>query len=47
MGQEITPIVLDVEGRTVELKGTADNQYGKWRRILKDIYQRDNAQIAE
>ena len=47
MGQEITPIVLDVEGRTVELKGTADNQYGEWRRILKDIYQRDNAQIAE
>ena len=47
MGQEITPIVLDVEGRTVELQGSVDNQYGEWRRILKDIYQRDNAQIAE
>ena len=47
MGQEITPIVLDVEGRTVELQGSVYNQYGEWRRILKDIYQRDNAQIAE
>ena len=47
MGQEIAPIVMDVEGRTVELQGSVDNQYGEWRRILSNIYQRDNAQIAE
>ena len=38
LGSEITPFVLDIEGKTIELKGTADTQYMEWRRILKDIY---------
>jgi hypothetical protein len=38
LGAEITPFVLDIEGRTIELTGTADAQYQQWRRILKDIY---------
>jgi len=38
LGAEITPFVLDIEGKTIELKGTADVQYEQWRRILKDIY---------
>ncbi len=47
LGGEITPIVLDVEGRTIELKGTADTQYAEWQRILKDIYAEDNVRISE
>ncbi|MFT4721670.1 MAG: hypothetical protein ACI9SB_002847 [Candidatus Azotimanducaceae bacterium] len=38
LGAEITPHVLSIEGRTIELTGTADVQYQEWRRILKDIY---------
>ncbi|MFT5561904.1 MAG: outer membrane lipoprotein SlyB [Candidatus Azotimanducaceae bacterium] len=38
LGAEITPFVLDIEGKTIELEGTADVQYDEWRRILKDIY---------
>lgn len=38
LGAEITPFVLDIEGKTIELEGTADAQYEQWRRILKDIY---------
>jgi len=38
LGAEITPHVLDIEGRTIELTGTADVQYQEWRDILKQIY---------
>jgi hypothetical protein len=38
LGAEITPHVLDIEGRTIELTGTADIQYEEWREILKQIY---------
>ena len=38
LGSEITPYVLNIEGQTIELTGTADAQYIQWRKILKDIY---------
>ena len=38
LGAEITPYVLDIEGRTIELTGTANSQYQQWQRILKEIY---------
>jgi hypothetical protein len=38
LGAEITPHVLNIEGRTIELTGTVDAQYTEWRRILKEIY---------
>lgn len=46
LGSEITPFVLDIEGKTIELKGTADAQYEQWRRILKDIYATETATPA-
>ncbi len=46
LGSEITPFVLDVEGKTIELKGTADAQYEQWRRILKEIYAAETATPA-
>jgi hypothetical protein len=38
LGAEITPFVLDIEGKTIELTGTADDQYQQWRKLLKEIY---------
>ena len=30
--------MLKVEGETIELKGSAEVQFGKWRDLLKAIY---------
>lgn len=35
---EVTPLVVDVDGQTVELTGSAETQYTTWRRLLKDIH---------
>ena len=35
---EVKPLVVDVEGETVELTGSAKVQYADWRRLLKSIY---------
>ena len=38
LGSEISPYVIEVEGKTTQLTGTADQQYVQWRALLKDIY---------
>ncbi len=38
-GSEAAPMVIDVEGETRRLTGTAAAQYESWRRLLKDIYE--------
>ena len=35
---EVSPMVIEVEGQTMELQGSADQQYQDWRRILRKIY---------
>jgi hypothetical protein len=35
---ETRPLVVDVEGETHELTGSAEVQYAKWRTLLKRIY---------
>jgi hypothetical protein len=35
---ETRPLVVEVEGETHELTGSAEVQYGKWRTLLKSIY---------
>lgn len=47
LGSEITPFVLDIEGRTIELTGTADAQYEQWRKILREIYAEETGLPAE
>jgi hypothetical protein len=32
-------MVVEVEGRTVQLRGTAEEQYQEWRRLLKELYE--------
>ena len=41
---DITPQVIELEDRTVQLSGTIEDQYSQWREILSDIYA---AEIAE
>ena len=35
---EAAPLVVDVEGRTLRLTGTAEEQYAEWRRLLHELY---------
>jgi hypothetical protein len=37
-GADIQPVVLEVEGRTVELHGSAEEQYREWRELLREIF---------
>ena len=41
LGAEIAPYVIDIEGKTIELTGTARDQYMQWRQLLKDIYRQE------
>ena len=38
MGSEISPYILDIEGKTIELTGSANQQYEQWRALLKEIH---------
>jgi len=38
-GSEAAPMVIEVEGETRRLTGTAAAQYESWRRLLKQIYE--------
>jgi hypothetical protein len=39
---EVAPQVIDVEGRTLKLTGTAEEQYRQWRKMLHDLYLEEN-----
>ncbi len=39
---EVAPQVIDVEGRTLKLTGTAEEQYREWRKMLRDLYLEEN-----
>jgi outer membrane lipoprotein SlyB len=34
----VEPIVVEVEGKTITLTGSAEHQYEEWRRLLRKIY---------
>ena len=38
---EVQPMVVDVEGRTLQLQGSAEQQYEEWRRLLRDLYENE------
>jgi len=38
---EVQPMVVDVEGRTLQLKGSAEEQYAEWRQLLKELYENE------
>jgi hypothetical protein len=37
----VQPIVVDIEGRTLQLRGSAEDQYAEWRRLLKELYENE------
>jgi hypothetical protein len=43
---EVAPQVVDVEGRTLKLTGTADEQYREWRKLLHQLYLEENGTPA-
>lgn len=47
LNAEISPLVIDVDGRVVELTGSVEQQYQEWRRILRDIYAAETGLVQE
>ncbi len=35
---ELEPMVIEVQGQTLRLEGTAETQYQEWRRLLREIW---------
>ncbi|NNK55857.1 MAG: hypothetical protein HKP44_00930 [Desulfofustis sp.] len=44
---EAEPLTIEVEGQTVRLTGSAEQQYSKWRSMLKQIYAQETGLIGE
>jgi hypothetical protein len=44
---EAEPLVIEVEGETLRLTGTAEQQYARWREILRKIYARETGLLPE
>jgi len=44
---EVQPTVVDLNSTTLRLTGTAAAQYEEWQRLLRDVYQAENAMIAD
>jgi hypothetical protein len=39
---EVSTQVVDVEGRSLKLTGSAEEQYREWRRLLKEFHEQEN-----
>jgi len=44
---EARPLVIEVEGETLRLTGSAEQQYSRWREILRKIYAREAGLLPE
>jgi hypothetical protein len=43
---EVAPQVVDIEGRTLRLTGTAEEQYREWRALLRQLYLEETGGVA-
>lgn len=43
---EVAPQVVDVEGRTLRLTGSAEEQYREWRKMLQQIYLEESGGVT-
>ena len=43
---ETRPLVVEVEGETHQLTGSAEEQYSKWRALLKQIYASETGLVT-
>ena len=46
-GSEMQPVVMDLEGRQVELTGSAKEQFEKWKDLLRRIYRAETGFVEE
>jgi hypothetical protein len=37
-GSEMKPVVMELEGNKYELSGSVEEQYKRWRELLREIY---------
>jgi hypothetical protein len=44
---EVQPMVVELDSTNVRLTGTTSAQYEAWQRLLHDVYQAENAMIAD
>ena len=44
---EVAPQVVDVEGRTLRLTGSAEEQYREWRELLKQLYLEETGGLRQ
>ena len=42
---EAEPLVIEVDGKTMHLTGSAEQQYAKWRSLLRQIYAQETGLI--
>jgi hypothetical protein len=40
-------MVVDVEGRTLKLTGTAEAQYAEWRKLLHELYEEETGLVDQ
>jgi len=43
---EVAPQVVEVEGHTLRLTGTVEDQYREWRKLLKQLYEEETGSAA-
>jgi hypothetical protein len=44
---EVAPQVVEVEGRTLRLTGSAEDQYREWRKMLREMYLEESGGAAQ
>lgn len=44
---EVEPLVVEVEGQTRRLTGTAEEKYREWRKILREIYSAETGGVMD
>jgi hypothetical protein len=44
---EAEPLVVDVNGETIRLTGSAEQQYTRWRQLLRTMYARETGMIGD
>lgn len=43
---EVAPQVIEVEGKTLRLTGSAEDQYEEWRKLLRTLYVEETGNVA-
>ncbi len=41
LASEVRPVVVEIEGETVELKGTVEAKFQQWRNVMKELHERE------